>query len=356
MKNITLSRPILNQTKIHTKMKAIVYTHYGSPEVLQLKEVEKPIPHGNEVLVRIKATAANSGDIRMRKADPFAVRFIFGFTKPKKNILGTVFSGEVESIGDQVTRFKIGDQVFGHTDMNFGAYAEYKSVPENASISLKPENISHHEAAVVPFGGVTALHFIKKANIKSGQKVLINGASGAVGSAAVQLAKHFGAIVTAVCSTENIDLMKSLGAHKVIDYTKEDFTKNDEKYDVIFDTVNKVPFSPGIKSLNKDGLLILSAAGMSEMLQGFWTSITSSKKVMTGVISHSAEGIIFLKELIDTGKLKPVIDRTYSLAQMAEAHVYVEKGHKKGNVAIDVNTSYLNPVTSFSSATMHSIL
>jgi NADPH:quinone reductase-like Zn-dependent oxidoreductase len=317
-------------------MKAIVYEQYGAPEVLQLKEVEKPILKNNEILLRIKATAVNSGDVRLRKADPFAVRFIFGFIKPKINILGSVFSGEVESVGKEVQKFKVGDQVFGHTDMSFGSYAEYKCLPENASIALKPANISHNEAAVIPFGGVTALHFMKKAIIKPGQKVLVVGASGAVGSAAVQLAKSFGANVTGVCSTVNIDLVKSLGADRVIDYTKEDFTQNGETYDVIFDTVKTISVSRSIKSLNKNGIMILSAAGMQEMLQGIWVSMTSSKKVMTGVISHTAADIIFLKGLIEAHKLKPVIDRTYSLEQIAEAHAYVEKGHKKGNISINI--------------------
>lgn len=315
-------------------MKAIVYTQYGPPEVLQLKEVEKPSPQEKEILLSVKATAVNSGDWRLRKADPFAVRLFLGLMKPKINILGSVFSGEVESVGKDVKLFKIGDQVFGHTDMRFGAYAEYKCLLENGTLALKPDSLTHTEAAVIPFGGTTALHFIKKAAIEPGQKILINGASGAVGSAAVQLAKHYGAVVTGVCSTSNIDLVKSLGADKAIDYTKEDFTQNGEKYDIIFDTVNRVSFSRSLKSLNKSGLLILSAAGMSEMLKGAWISMTSSKKVLTGVISHSAKDIIFLKELIETGKLKPVIDKTYSLAQIAEAHAYVERGHKKGNVAI----------------------
>ncbi|MBK7873614.1 MAG: NAD(P)-dependent alcohol dehydrogenase [Saprospiraceae bacterium] len=315
-------------------MKAIVYTQYGSPEVLQIKEVAKSTPKDNEILLRIKATAVNSGDVRLRKADPFAVRFIFGLLKPKINILGSVFSGEIESIGNQVKLFKVGDQVFGHTDMSFGAYAEYICLPEDGSLALKPASISHNEAAVIPFGGVTALHFIKKAMIKPNQKVLIVGASGAVGSAAVQLAKSYGAIVTGVCSTANIDLVKSIGADKVIDYTKEDFTQNGEIYDLIFDTVKTISVSRCLKSLTKNGIMILSAAGMSEMLQGFWTSMTSSKKVMTGIISHNAEDIIFLKELMETDKLKPVIDKTYILEQIVEAHTYVEKGHKKGNVAI----------------------
>jgi 2-desacetyl-2-hydroxyethyl bacteriochlorophyllide A dehydrogenase len=317
-------------------MKAIVYTKYGPPEVLQLKEVAKPEPKGNEVLIKIKATAVNSGDVRLRKADPFAVRFFLGLTKPTINILGSVFSGEIECVGKDVTLFKNGDQVFGHTNMRFGAYAEYICVSENGSLAIKPNNITHTEAAVIPFGGVTALHFIKKANIKQGQKVLIVGASGAVGSAAVQLAKSFGANVTGVCSTANIALVKSLGADKVVDYTKEDFTKNGETYDVIFDAVKTISISRTLKSLNKKGVLILSAAMAKEMVLGVWLSMTNSIKVLTGVISHKAEDIIFLKELVEAGKLKPVIDRTYSLAQMAEAHTYVEKGHKKGNVAIDI--------------------
>ena len=317
-------------------MKAAVYTQYGPPEVLKVKQVEKPIPNKNELLIRIRATAVNSGDWRLRKADPFAIRFIFGLIRPKINILGSVFSGEVESVGEEVKHFKVGDNVFGHTDMRFGAYAEYKCLPEEGSVALKPSNISQIEAAVIPFGGVTALHFIKKAIIKPGQKVLVVGASGAVGSAAVQLAKSFGADVTGVCSTVNIALIKSIGADKVIDYTKEDFTQNGETYDVIFDTVKAKSVSQSIKSLNKNGIMILSASGMSEMLQGLWISMTSNKKVMTGVISHKAGDILFLKELVEADKLKPIIDRTYSLEQIAEAHAYVEKGHKRGNVAIEV--------------------
>jgi 2-desacetyl-2-hydroxyethyl bacteriochlorophyllide A dehydrogenase len=319
-------------------MKAAVYTQYGPPEVLKVKEVEKPTPKQNEILLRIKATAVNSGDWRLRKADPFAVRFLFGLIRPKINILGSVFSGEVENVGEGVKDFKVGDFVFGHTDLSFGSYAEYKCLPENASIALKPSNISHNEAAVIPFGGVTALHFIKKAMIKPGQKVLVIGASGAVGSAAIQLAKSFGADVTGVCSSTNIALVKSIGADKVIDYTKKDFTKNGETYDVIFDAVNAISISRSIKSLTKDGIMILSAAGMSEMIQGLWISMINSKRIMTGVISHNKTDIVFIKELIEAGKYKPVVDRTYSLEQIAEAHAYVEKGHKKGNVAINIES------------------
>lgn len=317
-------------------MKAIVYTKYGPPEVLQLKEIEKPIPKDHEILIKVKATAVNSGDWRLRKADPYAVRLFFGFMKPKINILGGVLSGEIEAIGKDVTRFKVGEEVFGSTALSsgFGAYAEYKCLSEEDVLTLKPTNITHAEAAVIPFGGTTALHFIKKAAIKPKQKVLIYGASGAVGSAAVQLAKHFGAHVTGVCSRANMDLIKSLGADKVIDYTKEDFTENGETYDVIFETVNKIPFSQSIKSLHKKGVVVLSAAGLPEMIRGVWTSLVSSQKVLTGVNSESAEDLFFLKGLIEAGQLKPVIDRIYPLAQMTEAHAYVEKGHKKGNVAI----------------------
>lgn len=317
-------------------MKAAVYVQYGQPEVFQIKDVEKPTPANNEILVRVSATAVNSGDVRLRKADPFAVRFIFGLIKPKVNILGSVFSGEVESMGKDVKKFKVGDFVFGHTDMRFGAYAEYKSFPEDGSVALKPADITLAEAAAIPFGGVAALHFIKKANIQAGQKVLIVGASGAVGSAAVQIAKSFGADVTGVCSSVNMALVKSLGADKVIDYTKDDFTKNGEIYDVIFDTVKAISVSRSVKSLSKNGIMILSAAGMSEMMQGLWISKTSNKKVLTGVISHTEADILFLKELIEAGKFRPVIDRTYPLEQIAEAHAYVEKGHKRGNIIINI--------------------
>lgn len=317
-------------------MKAIVYTKYGPPEVLHLKEVDEPTPKDNEILIKVKATAVNSGDWRLRKPDPFAARLFFGLLKPKLSILGGVLSGEVEAVGKNVKKFTVGDHVFGTTGMSMGAYAEYKCLPENGVLALKPKNISHREAAVIPFGGTTALHFIKKANIKAGQKVLIYGASGAVGTAAIQLAKYFGATVTGVCSTANVELVKSLGADRVIDYTREDFTRKGETYDVIFETVNKMSFSDSLKSLKKNGILILSASAMSGMLHGLWTSMTSTQKVLTGLISETAEDMDFLKGLIDSGKIKPVIDRTYPLAQMAEAHAYVEKGHKKGNVAIEV--------------------
>lgn len=317
-------------------MKAAVYAQYGSPDVLQVKEVTKPEPKSNEVLIRIRSTAVNSGDVRLRKADPFAVRFIFGLTKPKFNVLGTVYSGEVESVGNNVKLFNVGDQVFGHTNMTFGAYAEYICVSEDSTLAKKPANISHSDAAAIPFGGVTALHFIKQANIKPDQKVLVVGALGAVGNAAVQLAKSYGAIVTGVCSTSQMDLVKSIGADKVIDYTKEDFTKNGEVYDVIYDSINAISVIRSLKSLSKNGTMILSSAGMPEMILGSWISMTSGKKVLKGVISHSAKAIAFLKDLIETGKYKPLVDRTYPLNLIADAHAYFEKGGKKGTITINI--------------------
>ncbi len=317
-------------------MKAIVYTNYGLPGVLQLKEIEKPVPGDNEILIKIIATTVNSADWRLRKADPFAVRLFFGLTKPKKQILGGVLSGLIETVGKNVTRFKVGDLVFGSTGISFGAYAEYICLPDNAVLDLKPENISHEQAATIPFGGITALHFFRKADIKAGQNVLIIGASGAVGTAAIQLAKHFGAHVTGICSTENLALVKSLGADHVIDYKSEDFTKNDKTYDVVFETVNKVPVSDCVQSLAKNGVLILSAAGITEMIQGLWTSKFKNKKLIMGVSKETQEEISFIKDLVEAGKYKAVVDKTYSLEQMSEAHAYVELGHKKGNVAITV--------------------
>ena len=317
-------------------MKAIVITNYGAPEVLQLGQVEKPVPKDNEVRIKIHATSVTSGDWHLRKADPFAVRLFFGLLRPQKNILGFVVAGEIESVGKDVRRFKKGDPVFGTTGMHFGAYAEYVCLPEDGVLALKPANMTYEEAAAIPFGGNTAWYFLKKAHLQRGQKVLIYGASGAVGTAAVQLAKYLGAEVTAVCSTANVGMVKSLGADKAIDYTKENFTQSGETYDVIFDTVGKSSFSDCIRSLKKEGYLLLAAAGPTQMLQGLWTSLTSSRKVVSGVMSETAEDMVFFKELIEAGKIQPVIDRTYPLEQIAEAHRYVEKGHKKGNVVIKV--------------------
>ena len=317
-------------------MKAIVNTKYGSPDVLQLKEVDKPVPKSDEFLIKIHATSVSSGDWKMRKADPYIVRLFFGLLKPRKTILGYVLSGKIEAIGADVKQFKKDETVYATTGMSFGAYAEYICLPEKGVIATKPDNISHEAAAAIPFGGNTALYFLKKGNIQAGQKVLIYGASGAVGTAAVQLAKYFGAEVTGVCSTQNIEMVKSLGADKVIDYTKENFSKSGETFDVVFDAVGKSSYSDCISVLSSKGRLILAAAGPSEMIQGLWTTMTSRKKVISGVMSEKAEDLIFFNELITAGQFKAVIDKCYPLEQTAKAHRYVEKGHKKGNVVITV--------------------
>jgi NADPH:quinone reductase-like Zn-dependent oxidoreductase len=314
-------------------MKAVHCTAYGNPEVLKLVEIPKPKPRANELLIRIHATAVNSGDVRIRKADPWAVRLFFGFSKPRKSVLGGVFSGEVVEVGSDVRKFKVGDSIFGSTGMGFGAYAEFKAIPETATLALKPESLSHLEAATIPFGAMTALDFIRKANIQPGQKVLIYGASGAVGSAAVQLAKSFGAEVTAVCSGANRELMQKIGADSVINYQKEDLSVNNQQYDVIYEAVNKLSFSESTKPLKKDGTLILGAAGFSQMLRAGFAKM-AGRKVFTGVIKESAEAMSFVKELIDQGKYQPVLDRVFTLDQISDAHEYVDLEHKKGNVGI----------------------
>jgi 2-desacetyl-2-hydroxyethyl bacteriochlorophyllide A dehydrogenase len=317
-------------------MKAIECTKYGSPENLKLVEIQKPTPKENEVLIKIKATSVTSGDARIRRADPCIIRLIFGFKKPRKSVLGVVVAGEIEAIGKAVTKFKVGDQVFGSAGMNFGAHAEYVSVSENGVLALKPNNMSFEEAAAIPFGATAALHFLKIPKIKQGQKVLIYGASGAIGTLAIQLAKNYGAIVTAVCSSSNFTLVKSLGADKVIDYIKEDFSKSGETYDVIFDTVGKSSFSGALKSLNKKGHLLMASAGMGLMLGSAITSLFVTKKIVSGIIKETAEDMNFIKQLIENGKLKAVIDKTYSLEQTLMAHKHVDSGHKKGNVIIAI--------------------
>jgi len=321
-------------------MKAIVYTEYGPPDVLQLKEVEKPTPKANEVLIRIYATTATKYDCWARSSTAptgfgLLSRIESGIRKPKQPILGTELAGEIEAVGKDVTLFKKGDQVFAFL-MNLGAYAEYVCMPEDGLVALKPTNMTYEEAAAVPQGGLTALYFLRKGNIQRGQKVLIFGASGGVGSFAVQLAKHFGAEITGVCSTTKLELVKSLGADKLIDYTQEDFTKSGEIYDIIFDTVGKSSVLRSKRSLKKEGLYLFTTFGLPKLFPMLWLSMTSSKKAIIGVIEDRAEELIFLKELIEAGKITSVIDRRYPLEQAAEAHRYVESGHKKGQVVITV--------------------
>jgi NADPH:quinone reductase-like Zn-dependent oxidoreductase len=317
-------------------MKAIVYTKFGPPEVLHLQEVEKPTLKDNEVLIKIHATTVVKEDPDLRASPGFN-----GFLKPRHPILGQELAGEVEAIGNAVTRFRPGDQVFG-IDM-FGAYAEYKYMPENGALALKPANMSYEDAASVPNGALTALPYLRdKGKIQSGQTVLIYGASGSVGAAAVQLARYYGAEVTGVCSTANLEWVKSLGADQVIDYTQGDFTENGKTYDIIFDTIGKLSFSICKGSLTDEGIYLTTVPTPVVMLQVLWTSKREGKKVKfaaTGLrpVSKKMKDLFFLTELIEAGMIKPVIDRCYPLEQIAEAHKYVEKGHKKGNVVITMD-------------------
>jgi NADPH:quinone reductase-like Zn-dependent oxidoreductase len=325
-------------------MKAIVWTKYGPPDVLQLKEVEKPTPKDNEILVKIHATTVTAGDCEQRSLKlpilyRYIMRLVIGLRKPKrKTILGLELSGEIESVGKDVKLFKEGDQVFGYTE-SLGAYGEYICLREDGALALKPINMTYEEAAAVPQGALTALYFLRKANIQSGQKILIFGASGGVGTYAVQLAKYFGAEVTGVCSTTKLELVRSLGADKVIDYTNEDFTKSGETYDIIFDTVGKSPFSGSKRSLKKEGLYVFTTFGLSRLFRMLWLNMRSDKKAIIGLVEENNEELIFLKELIEAEKLTSVIDRSYPFELTAEAHRYVETGQKKGQVVINLEGS-----------------
>ena len=329
-------------------MKAIVYTKYGSPDVLQLKEIEKPTPKDNELLIRVYATTVTATDCTFRKGDQLSARSFTGLTRPKNTILGDVLAGKIEAVGKDVKSFKPGDEVFGSTGAGFGAYAEYICLPEDGALAIKPANLTYEEAAAVYDGVLTALPFLRdKGKIQSGQKVLINGASGSIGTAAVQLARVFGADVTGVCSTANVDLVKSLGADQVIDYTQEDFTKSGQTWDIIFDTVGKSSFSRCKSALTPKGIYLSTVLTLTILVQTLWTSMAGSKKAtitFAGLRSPSekAEDLIFLKELVEAGKIKPVIDRRYPLEQTAEAHRYVDTGHKKGNVVITLDHTRQN--------------
>ncbi len=324
-------------------MKAIICKKYGSPDVLQLKDVEKPTPKDNEVMISIYAASVTVGDCEIRRFDMplwlwLPARIGFGLRGPRKKILGQDLAGEIESVGKDVKRFKKGDQVFARTGFSLGAYAENICLSEKGLIAIKPTNINFEEAATVPMGGLTALYYLRKGNIQRGHKILINGASGSIGTLAVQISKYFGAEVTGVCSTQNVDMVRSIGADYVIDYSKEDFTKSSETYDIIFDIVGKSSFSRSLKSLKKNGHYLLANPGLSQIIRGRLTSIRSSKKVIAGTLNEKIEDLIFLKDFIEANKIKTVIDRSYSLEQTSEAHKYVEKGHKKGNVVIIIRT------------------
>ena len=322
----------------------MVWTRYGPPEVLQLREVEKPAPKDNEVLIRILATTVTAGDCEMRSLKMpiylgLPMRLWIGIRKPRgTTIPGTELAGEIEAAGKDVRLFKEGDQVFGSTGFRFGTCAEYICLPAESEVSalaIKPANLSYEEAAAVPFGGTEALHFLRKANIQRGQKVLIYGAGGSIGTFAVQLARYFGAEVTGVDNTEKLDMLRAIGADQVIDYLREDFTQNGERYDVIFDVAGKSPFSRSLQSLKKEGVYLLGNPGLSQIVRA-QLAPASSKKVISGAASRKRGDLILLKALVEAGSVKPVIDRHYPLEQVAEAHRYVEGGHKKGNVVITI--------------------
>jgi NADPH:quinone reductase-like Zn-dependent oxidoreductase len=330
-------------------MKAIVYTEYGSPEVLHLAEVAKPSPKVNEVLIKVQAAPVNYGDLMARNFKNIPVRdfhmplplllptrLYFGFNKPKVNILGNEFAGIVEAVGTAVTRFKPGDQVFGYRGQRMGAYAEYVCMPENGTLAAKPANLTYAEAAVVPYGAIMASSLLRKANVQRGQKVLINGASGGIGSAMVQLAKYYGAEVTGVCGTPRLGFVKALGADKVIDYTQADFTRNGETYDLIVDILGKSSLSRCKNSLRPSGIYLLASFKLKHLLQMVWTKFVGRKKVICAMASEQAADLEFVKGLIEAGQYKVIIDKCYPLEQTAEAHRYAEGGQKAGSVVLAV--------------------
>jgi len=328
-------------------MKAIIYTEYGSPDVLKLEEIEKPMPKDNEILIKVHATSINVGDLWARNFKAitpskfsmplllwFPSRLYFGVTKPRVNILGNEFAGQVEAVGRDVKRFKKGDQVFGYLGQNMGANVEYMCMDEKGMVTTKPSNMSYDEAAAVPYGALTALPLLRKVNIQRGQKVLINGASGSIGSAAVQLAKYYEAEVTGVCGTPRLGFVKALGADKVIDYTKEDFTQNGETYDLIFDIMNKSSFEKCKSSLKPNGIYLLASFKMKQLFQMLRTSRTDGRKVICALSMENLEDMELIKKLVEDGKIKAIVDKCFPMEQVAEAHRYVESGNKAGSVVI----------------------
>jgi NADPH:quinone reductase-like Zn-dependent oxidoreductase len=332
-------------------MKAIIWTKYGSPDGLQLREVEKPTPQDNEVLIKIHAATASTPDTELRRLKlpllyAIPLRLYIGFIKPTRiTILGTEFAGEIESAGKDVTLYKTGDQVFGYTGLRMRTYAEYICLPEKSSgiagvLGKKPVNMSYEEAAAVPFGGLEALHSLGKADIQREQKVLIVGAGGSIGTYSVQLAKYYGAKVTGVDKPGKLEMLRSIGADHVIDYTREDFTKSGQTYDVILDTIGKSPFSGSLRSLTENGAYLNANPGLFGGVRARWTSKKSSKKVISWTAGYTVNNLLALKELIEAGKIKSIIDRRYPLEQTAEAHRYVDSGQKKGNVVITVEHNH----------------
>jgi NADPH:quinone reductase-like Zn-dependent oxidoreductase len=328
-------------------VRAYTYDRFGPPEVLELREVPEPVPGDHEVLVRIRATTVTAGDWRVRSLEVtrgfgLLSRLALGFSRPRQPILGTELSGEIVAVGRAVTRFRVGDLVFGFTGARMGCHAEFRCLPEEGhgrrdeAVALKPSNLSHEEAAAQSFGGTTALSFFRKAKLQRGEKVLVVGASGGVGTAAVQLARHLGARVTGVCSTANLELVRSIGADRVIDYTKEDFTRNGERYDVIVDTAGTALFSRCEGSLAEGGRLLVVLGSLPEMLRAPWVSLTSTKKIIGGVASWGAQALRSLASLAEAGHYRPVIDRRYRFEDMVEAHRHVDAGHKRGNVVVTV--------------------
>lgn len=325
-------------------MKAAVYERYGPPEVVEVKEIEKPTPKDDEVLIRVRASTVTTGDWRARSLEMprgFGLmgRLAFGISKPRQPILGTELAGEIEAVGVNVKRFKPGDDVFAFAGAAFGGHAEYRCLRDDRPIVPKPANLTYEEAASLSFGGTTALDFFRRAKLSSGEKVLVNGASGNVGTAAVQLARHFGAQLTGVCSTANLELVRSLGAHRVIDYTKDDFTRDGETYDVIVDTVGTAPYSRCRHSLTQRGRLLAVLGGLGDLLLAPWISLTTSRTVIAGPARERVEDLRELAALAEAGQLKAVIDRRYPLESIVEAHRHVDSGRKRGSVVITMGGS-----------------